>query len=84
MAKATKPAKVKPAKVKAAGKAKKKPGVKKKIAKKKAALPLPGGLKLKGGEKLTKVSGGKASKYEPPFSLPYCAIQMIHADLFMG
>ena len=52
MAKATKPAKVKSAdKIKRVGKAKKKPGAKIKAAKtekKKVALPLPGGLKVKG------------------------------------
>lgn len=52
MAKATKPAKVKSAdKIKRVGKAKKKPGAKIKAAKtekKKLALPLPGGLKVKG------------------------------------
>jgi phosphoribosyl-ATP pyrophosphohydrolase len=52
MAKATKPAKVKSAdKIKRVGKAKKKPGAKIKAAKtekKKPALPLPGGLKVKG------------------------------------
>jgi phosphoribosyl-ATP pyrophosphohydrolase len=65
MAKAIKSGKVKPAKVKPTEKAKKKPGVKKKIAKKKAALPLPGGLKLKGAKLPKRIRKVEARVLEP-------------------
>ena len=65
MAKATKPGKAKPAKAKPAEKAKKKPGVKKKIAKKKPALPLPGGLKLKGAKLPKRIRKVEARVLEP-------------------
>jgi|688.fasta_scaffold247788_2 phosphoribosyl-ATP pyrophosphohydrolase len=65
MAKATKPGKAKPAKAKPAEKAKKKPGVKKKIAKKKPALPLPGGIKLKGAKLPKRIGKVEARVLEP-------------------
>jgi phosphoribosyl-ATP pyrophosphohydrolase len=82
MAKATKPAKVKPAKMKAAGKAKKKPGVKKKIAKKKAALPLPGGLKLKGAKLPKRIRKVEARVLEPLSVSPNGADAMILDQLW--
>jgi phosphoribosyl-ATP pyrophosphohydrolase len=65
MAKATKPGKAKPAKAKPAEKAKKKPGVKKKITKKKPALPLPGGIKLKGAKLPKRIGKVEARVLEP-------------------
>ncbi len=59
MAKATKTRKVKPAE-----KAEKKPGSKKKIAKQKA-LPLPGGLKLKGAKLPKRIRNVEARVLEP-------------------
>jgi phosphoribosyl-ATP pyrophosphohydrolase len=64
MAKATKPGKAKPAKAKPAEKAAKKPGSKKKIAKQKA-LPLPGGLKLKGAKLPKRIRNVEARVLEP-------------------
>lgn len=82
MAKATKPAKVKPAKAKPAEKAKKKPGVKKKIAKKKAALPLPGGLKLKGAKLPKRIRKVEARVLEPLSVSPGGADAMILDQLW--
>ena len=82
MAKATKPGKVKPAKVKPAEKAKKKPGVKKKIAKKKAALPLPGGLKLKGAKLPKRIRKVEARVLEPLSLSPSGAGAMILDQLW--
>jgi phosphoribosyl-ATP pyrophosphohydrolase len=77
MAKATKPGKAKPAKAKPAEKAKKKPSVKKKIAKKKAALPLPGGLKLKGAKLPKRIRKVEARVLEPLSVSPNGAEAMI-------
>jgi len=81
MAKAIKPAKVKAVgKVKPAGKAKKKPGAKQKVAKgakKKAALPLPGGLKLKGAKLPKRIRKVEARVLEPLSLLPAGADAMI-------
>ena len=77
MAKATKPGKAKPAKAKPAEKAKKKPGVKKKIAKKKPALPLPGGLKLKGAKLPKRIRKVEARVLEPLSVSPNGAEAMI-------
>ena len=77
MAKATKPAKVKPAE-----KAKKKPGVKKKIAKKKGALPLPGGLKLKGAKLPKRIRKVEARVLEPLSVSPGGANAMILDQLW--
>ena len=82
MAKAKKPGKVKPAKVKPAEKAKKKPGVKKKIAKKKAALPLPGGLKLKGAKLPKRIRKVEARVLEPLSLSPSGAGAMILDQLW--
>jgi len=77
MAKAIKPGKAKPAKAKPAEKAKKKSGVKKKIAKKKAALPLPGGLKLKGAKLPKRIRKVEARVLEPLSVSPKRADAMI-------
>jgi len=77
MAKATKPGKAKPTKAKPAEKAKKKSGVKKKIAKKKAALPLPGGLKLKGAKLPKRIRKVEARVLEPLSVSPKGADAMI-------
>lgn len=69
MAKTTKPPKVKSAtKLKATSKAKKKPGTKQKAAKaakKKAALPLPGGLKVKGAKLPKRIRKVEARVLQP-------------------
>lgn len=76
MAKAMKPGKAKPAKAKPAEKAKKKPGIKKKIAKQKA-LPLPGGLKLKGAKLPKRIRKVEARVLEPLSVSPTGADAMI-------
>ncbi|MFM8614920.1 MAG: phosphoribosyl-ATP diphosphatase, partial [Alphaproteobacteria bacterium] len=76
MAKATKPGKAKPAKAKPAEKAKKMPGIKKKIAKQKA-LPLPGGLKLKGAKLPKRIRKVEARVLEPLSVSPTGADAMI-------
>jgi phosphoribosyl-ATP pyrophosphohydrolase len=60
MAKTTKTRKVRPAE-----KAKKKPGVKERSARQKAALPLPGGLKLKGAKLPKRIRKVEARVLEP-------------------
>lgn len=74
MAKTTKPPKVKSAtKLKAVSKAKKKPGTKQKAAKaakKKAALPLPGGLKVKGAKLPKRIRKVEARVLQPLNILP--------------
>jgi len=77
MAKATKPGKVKRAKLKPAEKAQKKPGVKKKIAKKKAALPLPGGLKAKAAKLPKRIRKAEARVLQPLSLSPTGADAMI-------
>jgi phosphoribosyl-ATP pyrophosphohydrolase len=82
MAKATKPGKVKPTKVKPSEKAKKKPGVKEKIAKKKAALPLPGGLKVKGVKLPKPIRKVEARVLEPLSVSPTGANAMVLDQLW--
>ena len=86
MAKATKPAKMKSAeKVKPAGKAKKKPGAKLKVAKaakKKVALPLPGGLKVKGAKLPKRIRKVEARVLQPLHVAPAGADAMILDQLW--
>jgi phosphoribosyl-ATP pyrophosphohydrolase len=77
MAKAMKPAKVKPTKVKPAEKTQKKTGIKKKTAKKKVALPLPGGLGLKGAKIPKRIRKVEARVLEPLNLSPSGADAMI-------
>jgi len=77
MAKATKPGKVKQAKLKPAEKAKKEPRVKKKIAKQKVALPLPGGLKAKAAKLPKRIRKAEARVLQPLSLSPTGADAMI-------
>lgn len=86
MAKTTKPPKVKSAtKLKAVSKAKKKPGTKQKAAKaakKKAALPLPGGLKVKGAKLPKRIRKVEARVLQPLDILPVGADAKILDELW--
>jgi phosphoribosyl-ATP pyrophosphohydrolase len=86
MAKATKPAKVKAAdRIKPADKAKKKPGAKLKVAKtakNKVALPLPGGLKVKGAKLPKRIRKVDARVLQPLNVLPAGANAMILDQLW--
>jgi len=86
MAKTTKPPEVKSAtKLKAVSKAKKKPGTKQKAAKaakKKAALPLPGGLKVKGAKLPKRIRKVEARVLQPLDILPVGADAKILDELW--